>query len=82
MAEESFACAVGGGDAQEMRDWMGPGHVDQAIRHAIQFCWMALPKDKKTIEEVERQIRRLVDRAIENLREDASAFGIGAEVSP
>ena len=76
MTEDSFACAVGGGDGEDMRDWMGPGQVDQALRHAIQFCWMALPKEKRTIEEVERQIRRLVDRAIENLREDASAFDI------
>jgi hypothetical protein len=65
-------------DAEEkMRDFMGPGHVDQAIRQAIQFCWMSLPKDKKTIDELEKQIRRIVDRAIQDLRTDADAFGLG-----
>lgn len=59
-----------------MRQFLGPGQVDQAIRHAIHFCWMSLPDDKKSIEEVETQIRRLVDRALRDLREDAEAFGI------
>ena len=77
MAEESFACAPDG-DAENMRQqkFLSPGQVDQIIRQAIQFCWMVLPEDKRTIEEVERQIRRLVDRALDNLREDATAFGL------
>ena len=74
---ESFAFACGGpGEGETMRQWMAPIQVDQSIRAAIQFCWMALPKEKRNIEEVERQIRRLVDRALENLREDATAFGL------
>jgi len=53
----------------------GPHQIDTMIRQAINFCWMALPKDKRTAEEAERQIRRLVDRALEDFREDQSAFG-------
>ncbi len=60
-----------------IKDMFGPGAVDQAIRSAIQICWMGLPKEKKNIDEVEQQIRRLVDRALKNAREDASEFGIG-----
>jgi hypothetical protein len=52
----------------------GPQHVDHVIRQAIGFCWMALPKSRQTPDEVERQIRRLVDRALEDFREDQSAF--------
>ncbi len=58
-----------------MARFFGPGHVDQSIRQAIKMCWMALPKDKRNVEEVERQIRRLVDRALKDLREDHEAFG-------
>ena len=74
------AMAKGGGDDDEdpmdkMSDMFGPGHVDQSVRSAIQACWMALPKERRNVEEVEKEIRRLVDRAIANLREDAASFG-------
>jgi hypothetical protein len=69
-----------GGNSEEarnaMRDMMGPGHVDQSIRMAIQHCWMMLPDDKKSIATLESEIRRLVDRALKDLQEDARAFGI------
>jgi hypothetical protein len=68
----------GGGDEnpmERMRDMFGPGHVDQAVRSAIQACWMGLPKERRTVEQVEKEIRRLVERALSNLREDVAAFG-------
>lgn len=61
-------------DEEGMSQFFGPGQIDQTIRQAIQMCWMSLPKDKKNVEEVERQIRRLVERALKDLREDAEAF--------
>jgi hypothetical protein len=64
-----------GSDQHDMGAMFGPGHVDQTIRQAIQVCWMALPKEKRTVDEVERQIRRLVDRAIKDFREDGEMFG-------
>jgi len=62
---------------ERFRSFFGPHHVDQLIRQSIQVCWMALPADKKGIEEVEKQIRRIVDRALRDLREDSDAFGLG-----
>jgi hypothetical protein len=56
---------------------MGPGQVDQEIRQAIQFAWILLPDEKKTISEVERVIRQTVDRALKDSREDAETFGQG-----
>jgi len=53
----------------------GPGQVDQSIRQTIQMCWWSLPKENRTVEEVERQFRRIVDRALKDLQEDAAAFG-------
>lgn len=61
----------------KFRRMFSPEQIDQQIRQAIQFCWMMLPDDKKTVDEVERQIRRLVDRALKDLREDFDSFGLG-----
>jgi hypothetical protein len=35
---------------------------------------MALPKERRNPDELERQIRRLVDRALKDFREDCQAF--------
>jgi hypothetical protein len=61
---------------KRMQAFFGPLQVDQQIRHAIQFCWMAMPPDKQTVDEVEKQIRRMVDRAFRDLREDSKSFGL------
>jgi len=33
-----------------------------------------MPKEKRNVDEVERQIRRIVDRALRDLREDFDEF--------
>ena len=58
----------------KMRDMFGPAQIDQQIRQAIHFCWLGLPKDKRNVDELERQIRRLVDRALRDVREDFDEF--------
>jgi hypothetical protein len=55
--------------------FFGPHQIDQSIRQAVQFCWMCLPKERRTPEELEKQVRRLVDRALKDFREDREAFG-------
>ena len=62
---------------QRMRDVFGPNQVDFTVRQAIQSCWWALPDDARNVDELEKQIRRLVDRALRDVREDAAAFGLG-----
>ena len=65
-----------GGDAQRaMREMCGPCGVDQQIRQAISTCWMMLPNEKKNPEAVAAEVRRIVERALANLKEDAAAFG-------
>ena len=56
------------------REMFGPTQIDQQIRKAIHFCWMGLPADKRNVDELERQIRRLVDRALRDVREDFDEF--------
>jgi hypothetical protein len=60
--------------AEKMRQFFSPTQIDHQIRQAIQFCWMGLPKEKRNVDELERQIRRLVDRALRDLREDFDEF--------
>ena len=64
-----------GDDAERMAEIFGPGQIDQSIRHAIQFCWMSLPRERRTAEELENQFRRLVERALKDFRDDLVAFG-------
>ena len=56
-----------------------PVMLDEQIRQAIQTCWMMLPREKRNIDELEGQIRRIVDRALKNLREDEQAFWNGPD---
>ena len=68
------SCDMSGDDAEKLRDMFGPAQIDQFIRQAIQFCWMGLPKTKRSPDELEKQIRRIVDRALRDFREDQQAF--------
>jgi hypothetical protein len=62
-----------------MREMFGPGGVDQQVRAAISTCWMMLPEEKRNPQAVAAEIRRITERALSNLAEDAKVFGIGAE---
>ena len=75
----AFQSLSAGGDdenaAERMAEFFGPTQVDQTVRQAIHFCWMGLPKERKTLDELEKQVRRIVDRALKDFRDDAKAFG-------
>jgi hypothetical protein len=58
---------------------MAPVLIDSSIRQAITFCWLSIPREQRSIDQVESEIRRLVERALSALREDARAFGIEEE---
>ncbi|MGD0898053.1 MAG: Clp protease N-terminal domain-containing protein [Thermoguttaceae bacterium] len=66
-------------NSKEARDFLGPHAVDRMIRQAIAMCWMVLPDERRSLATVESEIRRVVDRALANLKEDAQAFGIPKE---
>lgn len=61
--------------AEKMADFFGPAQIDHSIRQAIQFCWMSLPKKKRTLKQLQKQIRRITDRALKDFCEDRQAFG-------
>ncbi len=73
-------CDAGDEESRKnMRDALGPGQIDAMLRQAIQMCWMVLPEDKRTVDHLEAEIRRMIDRAMRDLRDDATAFGIGTD---
>lgn len=57
------------------KDLLVPQHVDQQIRQAIRFGWMSLQGERKNAAELETQIRRIVDRALRDFREDLEQLG-------
>ena len=75
MMDISNCASAEGPNLDKFADFLGPAQVDQTVRHAIQFCWMALPKERKTVDGLEREIRRIVERALKDFREDSEAFG-------
>jgi hypothetical protein len=62
--------------AETMREMHGPQGVDQAVRQAVSICWTMLPKEKRSVENVEKEIRRLVERVLRDFKEDNEAFGV------
>lgn len=62
---------------EEFRKTFGPGAVDEMIRQAVKICWMMLPEDRRSVDQVEQDVRRILDRILEDWREDARRFGIG-----
>ena len=65
---------VEAGNADEFRKMLGPGAVDQMVRHALQMCWIILPDSPTKVDDVEREFRRVVDRALRDQREDHGKF--------
>ena len=55
-----------------------PGRASLAVSHALRLCWASLPADGRTVAAAEAQFRRLCERALRDLREDAAAFPPGA----
>jgi hypothetical protein len=74
MAEFDLSAEDSREGFNNMMAMLGPGQIDQAIRQAIQTCWMMLPDDKKTMDELESKIRHVFERAIANFREDFETF--------
>jgi hypothetical protein len=61
-------------DPGNFKQVFGPAQVDEHISLAIQTCWMFLPEEKRNVDEVETQMRRIFERAIRDMREDDAAF--------
>ncbi|MFI5461268.1 MAG: hypothetical protein ACHRXM_38180 [Isosphaerales bacterium] len=54
----------------------GPMAMDRFIKQMIYVCWILLPKERKSLESLEKEIRRLVDRAFKDLKDDCESLNI------
>jgi hypothetical protein len=61
----------------ERPSFVGRNVVDRSIWEAIQSRSMAMLPEEQDVDELEKQVRRTVDRALRDLREDADGFGFG-----
>jgi hypothetical protein len=59
----------------DMGRFFGPQQIDQMVRQAVHTCWSVLPPERRTVQNVETEVRRIVERALKDMREDAQAFG-------
>ncbi|MBK9128161.1 MAG: hypothetical protein IPM13_10215 [Phycisphaerales bacterium] len=50
--------------------YFGPHLIASQIQQALAACWLMLPPERRTIDEVEKQMLRMVTRAIAQFRED------------
>jgi hypothetical protein len=64
-------------DIEKMREFFSPAQVDLSVRQVIQMCWMMLPKKKRNFENVEKEVRRLMERAIRDFKKDFDTFKAG-----
>lgn len=51
-----------------------PDAANASIRKAVFLAWWLLPTDERTDENLEREIRRLLDGALNDFRADREAF--------
>jgi hypothetical protein len=61
-------------DSEKSIEAFGPNAVDRQLREAIQLCWMLMPSNRKSIDEVEKEIHRMVERAFGEMRDDLDRF--------
>jgi hypothetical protein len=54
--------------------FQNPAHLDQSVRAAVQLCWTVIPKDRRNPEELEKQFRRIVERALRDFIDDKTQF--------
>jgi hypothetical protein len=48
--------------------------VDQRLRRCVQEIWVLLPPDRQSPDELTSQVKRMVDRALEDFIDDYRAF--------
>ena len=62
------------GDDDDFASLLGPGYIDKEVRSALQNCWLCIAKEDRTIDRVEAEFRRIVERAIKDFRDDEKVF--------
>ena len=56
-----------------MRNSVGPAAVDQQVRIAINACWIELPADRRSVENVVNEIQTIIESQLSSLGRPADA---------
>jgi hypothetical protein len=64
--------------SDEFRKFWGPAGVDQQLRNVINMMVMSSLPQRKTINQVEVEVRQAFERILKELREKGPAFGEGS----
>src|SRR4051812_19526460 len=78
ISHEPLVADVPAGTGGFLEMFQTPAQLDQSIRQAVQLCWTVIPMDRRTIEELHQQFRRMVERALKDFAEDKAEFGPSA----
>jgi hypothetical protein len=65
------------GDEQSLdsaREFFKPELVEQQLRNALLFCFLALPHDKRNLNDLEHEFRKSVERMLRELHEQGGRF--------
>lgn len=62
-------------DMHEVRKLVDSVTVESQLQNLIQLVWYSLPQQSKTADTLEERLLHLVNRAMENLREDERFLG-------
>jgi hypothetical protein len=65
---------IEGGSKPSLMGGLAPQAVDIKIREAIGLCWFMLPEEQRSWDQVEKEISRIVKRALDNYRDDLSTL--------
>ena len=57
-----------------MREMFSPSQIAHTIGSAIQMCWMMLPPEKKNVPALVAEMRRIFERSIKSIEDDAQAL--------
>ena len=63
--------------AKTVRSLIGPGQIDVQIRQAIQWTWLTLGEEDRTLDRLTELIRESVDRGLQDFQTDRERFGGG-----
>jgi hypothetical protein len=75
---ESSGDDIPAGTGGFLQMFQNPAQLDQTVRQAVQLCWNVIPKERRNSNELERQFRRIVERALKDFAEDKAEFGPSA----
>jgi hypothetical protein len=59
----------------KVRETITPDLIEKEIRKVIVFSWANLPREQRNVDDLDRRVRRAVDRVLRTARENSNQLG-------